>query len=559
LRALAGLALLASGLAWGQVPPPPPQTLPGDKPLPKPEFRKPAPDVLELPPVPPPDTSRVPFMPRVVVRQFRITGNTVVSTEELQKIAAPFLNRPISSTDLEELRRQLTLYYVGRGYVNSGAVLPDQTISDGVVEFRIIEGRLTGIDVEGTRHFRKSYFENRIALHAGPPLNLVNLQEGLQLMLRDPMVSSINAQLAPGARPGEAVLQARVVEAPRYDLGVVVDNKLSPSLGEGEVTLLGEMRNLIGVGDALSGSFGYAQGLPYDAKVRYRSPLNRYDSTGAVYYEKAKSKVVEEPFNTLDITSSVETLGMLFTHPAYRTLSRQLTLGAIVEKRQSETTLLGEPFSFSPGVEDGKAKVAVLRLVQDYVDRGRDQVLALRSTFSFGRDAFGSTVHNDAPDSRFVAWLGQLQWVRRIAERGDQVHLRVNGQIANDSLLPMEQFSVGGLDSVRGFRANQLVRDEGYTASLEYRYPVFRNPSGWRNIQLAAFVDRGWAKNKVEPNPSPSGLTGIGAGVVWNPSPRYSAELYFANGRTDVPPQPGHSLQDDSIYFRFAVFPFRPG
>jgi len=559
LRALAGLALLASALAWGQVPPPPPQTLPGDKPLPKPEFRKPAPDVLELPPVPPPDTSRVPFLPKVVVRQFKFTGNTVVSDAELQKIAAPFTNRPVTSTDLEELRRQLTLYYVNRGYVNSGAVIPDQTISDGVVEIRIIEGRLTGIEVEGTRHFRKSYFENRIALHAGPPLNLVNLQEGLQLMLRDPLVSSINAQLAPGARPGEAVLLTRVVEAPRYDLGVVVDNKLSPSLGEGEITLLGEMRNLIGVGDVLSGSFGYAQGLPYDAKVRYRSPLNARDTTAAVYYEKAKSKVVEEPFNSLDITSSVETVGALLTHPVYRTLSRQVTLGAALEKRQSATTLLGEPFSFSPGVEEGKSKVAVLRLVQDFVHRGRDQVLALRSTFSFGLDAFGSTVHSDAPDSRFTTWLGQVQWVWRFTERGDQVQARLNGQLANDSLLPMEQFSVGGLDSVRGFRTNQLVRDEGYTASLEYRYPVFRNPSGWRNIQLAAFVDRGWAKNKVEPNPSPSGLTGIGAGLVWNPSPRYSAELYFANGRTDVPAQPGHSLQDDSIYFRFAVFPFRPG
>jgi len=563
LRALAGLGLLAAvGFAWGQIGPPtlpaPPGTLPGEKPLPTPEFRKPAPEILELPPLPPPETGRVPVLPRVAVSKFKITGNTVVSDAELAKIAAPFENRPITSTDLEELRRQLTLYYVNKGYVNSGAVIPDQTITGGVIEIRIVEGRLTSIDVEGTQHFRKSYFSDRIALYAGPPLNLVNLQEGLQILLRDPLVAGINAELAPGARPGEAVLKARVAEAPRYDLGMTVDNKLSPSIGEVEATLFGEMRNLIGYGDVLSGSFGFAEGLRYDAKLRYRTPLNAYDTTAAVYYETAKSKVIQEPFDQLDIESSVKTLGLLLTHPVYRRANDQLALGAALEKRESETSLLGEPFSFSPGVENGQAKVSVLRLIQDFLHRGRDQVLAVRSTISFGLNAMGSTVHSDAPDSRYTAWLGQVQFVQRLFERGDQLHLRANFQLSNDSLLPIEQFSVGGLDSVRGFRANQLVRDEGYTATIEYRIPVFSNPTGWRNLQVALFADRGWAKNKVEPNPSPSGLTGIGFGFIWTPSPRYFAEVYFADGRTTLPPQTGHSLQDNSVYFRFGVFPLRP-
>ncbi|HZS68388.1 MAG TPA: POTRA domain-containing protein, partial [Burkholderiales bacterium] len=365
----------------------------------------------------------MPFAVRVVVRQFKFTGNTVVSDAELAKIAAPYENRPITSTDLEELRRQVTLYYVNKGYVNSGAVIPDQTISDGVIEMRIVEGRLTGIDVEGTQHFRKSFFTDRIALYAGPPLNLVNLQEGLQILLRNPLVAGINAELAPGARPGEAVLKARVAEAPRYDFGVTLDNKLSPSLGEAALTTFGEMRNLIGYGDVLSGSLGFADGIPYDAKVRYRTPINAHDTTAAVYYEKAKSKVIQEPFDELDITSTVSTLGAQLSQPVYRRANDQLSLAAALERRQSETTLLGEPFSFSPGVDNGKAKVSVLRLVQDFLHRGRDQVLAVRSTFSFGLDAFDSTVHSDAPDSRFRTWLGQLQFVQRLAERGDQLHL----------------------------------------------------------------------------------------------------------------------------------------
>jgi hemolysin activation/secretion protein len=563
LRALAGLGLLAAvSFAWGQAPPPsaplPPETLPSEKPLPAPQFQKPAPEILELPPLPPPETGRVPYLPRAVVRKFRITGNTVVSDAELAKIAAPYENRPITSTDLEELRRQLTLYYVNKGYVNSGAVIPDQTISEGVVEIRIVEGRLTGIDVEGTQYFRERYFSDRIALYAGPPLNLVNLQEGLQILLRDPLVAGINAELAPGARPGEAVLKARVAEAPRYDLGVTLDNKLSPSLGEAALTTFGEVRNLAGYGDVLSGSFGYAKGIPYDVKVRYRSPLNARDTAAALYYEKAKAKVVQHPFDELDITSTVETLGAQVSHPVYRSANDQLALAAALERRQSETTLLGEPFSFSPGVENGRANVSVLRLMEDFLHRGRDQVLAVRYTLSFGVNAFGSTVHTDAPDSRFRTFLGQVQWVQRVAERGDQVQVRFNAQRATAPLLPLEKFSVGGLDSVRGYRTNQLVRDQGYTASAEYRRPLFSDPTGWRNLQLAVFIDRGWAKDKVESNPSPSQLTGYGLGLVWNPSPRYFAEVYVA-GRTRAPQQSGHSLQDEAIYFRFGVFPLRPG
>jgi hemolysin activation/secretion protein len=136
--------------------------------------------------------------------------------------------------------------------------------------------------------------------------------------------------------------------------------------------------------------------------------------------------------------------------------------------------------------------------------------------------------------------------------------VRLNAQRATAPLLPLEKFSVGGLDSVRGYRTNQLVRDQGYTASAEYRRPLFSDPTGWRNLQLAVFIDRGWAKDKIDPNPSPSQLTGYGLGLVWNPSPRYFAEVYVA-GRAKAPQQSGHSLQDEAIYFRFGVLPLRPG
>ena len=558
--AAAGISLLlaqgAANLVWAQAPPLPSGVLPSQEPLPAPEFRKPPPELLQLPPVKPPEAERAPTVLRVMVRTIRITGGTVFPAGELEKIAAPFENRELTNTDLEELRQRLTRHYISQGYINSGAVIPDQNIVDGVVEIRIVEGRLTRTDIEGTVHFDKDYFSDRIALSAGPPLNLRELEQRLQILLTHPMVRSINAQVVPGERPGEAALKAQVQEAPRYELSAVVDNKLSPSLGEAKFSLLGAMNNLTGRGDQLGAEFGYADGIPHDLKLRYRTPITARDTAIGVHYESTKAVVQEEPFDVLDITSKLETIGIELSHPVQRTQNRQLVLAGVLERRETETTLLGVPFSFSPGVNDGKASVSVLRLVADYLDRGRTQVVALRSTVSVGLDAFDSTINSDAPDSRFLAWLGQFQWVRRLSEsRGDQIRLRTDAQLTNDALLPVEQYAVGGLDSVRGYRSFQLLRDYGYTASLEYRIPVFSNPTGWRNLQFAAYVDTGGAKFKDRENPSPSNLTGVGVGLIWSPLREVFAELYFAKGLDDVPEPPSSSLQDESLYFRLIYRP----
>jgi hemolysin activation/secretion protein len=548
------VAQALANVAWAQAQLPS-GVLPSQQPLPAPEFQKPPAEAIQLPPYKPSEAERLRATVRVFVREIRITGNTVFSSEELAKLAAPFENRELTNVDLEELRQQLTRRYIEAGYINSGAVIPDQKVSEGVIEYRIVEGRLSEMQIEGLVHFQKDYFTDRIALHSGPPLKIGDLEQELQILLRDPLVKSMNARLVPGERPGEAVLKAQVSEAPRFNLGLVIDNKLSPSLGDVKATLLGGVNNLIGRGDVLEGEFGYADGVPYDFKLRYRVPVNARDTAIGVHYEKTKAEVVESPFNVLDIQSKLESYGAQISHPLLRTPDRQLVLAGVVERRETNTTLLGVPFSFSPGVNDGKAVVSALRLVGDYVDRDRTQVIAARSTLSIGLDAFGSTINADAPDSKFVAWLGQFQWVRRLSERDDQLRFRADLQLTSAPLLPVEQYAVGGLDSVRGYRAFQLLRDRGYSASVEYRIPLLSDPATQNSLQFAAYVDTGGAKFKERDNPGPSSITGAGIGLIGTLGREFSAELYFAKGLNNVPDPPSYSLQDESLYFRLIARP----
>ena len=146
------VAALIAVVAWSTTPAlaqiiVPPTPIPAPPPVP------PGPPQPELPPPTPPPPLVVPPAPappvQVFVKEFRIIGSTVFTQAELAKVAEPYVNRTLTSEDLEALRLALTFYYVSRGYVTSGAVIPDQPVTDGIITIQIIEGRLTKIEVEG--------------------------------------------------------------------------------------------------------------------------------------------------------------------------------------------------------------------------------------------------------------------------------------------------------------------------------------------------------------------------------------------------------------------------
>ena len=56
------------------------------------------------------------------------------------KVTAPYKNRTLATEDLERLRLALTLLYINKGYLTSGAIIPDQDVQAGVVAVHIIEG-----------------------------------------------------------------------------------------------------------------------------------------------------------------------------------------------------------------------------------------------------------------------------------------------------------------------------------------------------------------------------------------------------------------------------------
>ena len=67
----------------------------------------------------------------------------------------------------------------------------------------------------------------------------------------------------------------------------------------------------------------------------------------------------------------------------------------------------------------------------------------------WGLDIFNATVNDTGTDGQFFSWLGQFQWVEQFPP-GLLLVTQLNSQLTPDSLLPLEKFSVGGVDTVRG-------------------------------------------------------------------------------------------------------------
>ena len=158
--------------------------------------RKPSPR-FELPPVPvPPSQAPLSDAPIFLLKGVRFQGNTVFNQEELSAIAKPYINRNVSTEDLEGLRRLITLHYINGGYINSGAIIPDQSVANGFITIAIIEGVLNEIAVRGNEHIAAEYIRRRLQLGAGPPLSVRELQQQVQILLQDRLVKRVDVRLS---------------------------------------------------------------------------------------------------------------------------------------------------------------------------------------------------------------------------------------------------------------------------------------------------------------------------------------------------------------------------
>ena len=531
---------------------PPLETIPPRKlpPLPRklPEHK---PNPLQPNPSPTPGSDTLPITETIVVKKFEFLNHTAFTTEELTKTLEHLIGKPISFAELLQVETIITQLYVQAGYVNSGAYLASgQSFSAdaAVVQIHIVEGGIETIEITGTKQLRTNYIRDRLPSARVIPLNQNKLLEDLQLLQLNPLIQSISAQLSAGSRPETSSLAIEITEADTLSVETFLDNGRSPSVGSFRRGIKLQENNFLGFGDRLLLTYTNTDGSNA-GDISYSFPLDHRNGSLQLAAGINDTEVVESPFDELDIVGDSYYLDFTFNQPIIYKPTQELTFGITFSYQHSQTELRGENFPFVPNEDrQGEANISTLRFSQNFIQRNPTDLLALRSQFSLGLDIFEATIDDKAADSRFLAWRGQAQYVKLLAPDTVLI-LRGDLQFANDSLLSQERFSLGGLNSVRGYRQNLLLTDSGFFASAEVKLPLVRFASNQGTLKFVPFLDFGTAWN-IDSNSDldPDTLVSIGAGLQLSINDVVDARLDWGIPLVDSNAD-GETLQENGVYF----------
>lgn len=492
---------------------------------PQPEAPRPLPKVAP-PAIAPPEAPKFPELPatlpsQIQVLRYEVIGSTVFSSEELSEITKPFTGK-VSFDQLQKAAQAITDYYLKRNYPTTGAYVPsgqELKPDNAIVQIQVLEGKLEDIKVTGNQRLKSGYIQSRLARATQAPLNYDRLVESIRLLQQNPLLDQVTAELSAGKQPGTNLLEIKVKESSPLNLQILTENSRSPSIGSWQRRIQASHGNLLGYGDSLSLGYGNTSGS-YSFDVGYSLPISPSNTTLSLNFGLTRSNVIESPFNELDIISKSRYYEVTLRQPLFQSAqanqTQELAIGLTGSRVESETSLLDIPFKLSEGADpEGNTRITVLRFFQEYISRNSQQVLSFRSQFNFGLDALGSTINASGPDSRFFSWQGQGRWLRRLGDDFDFI-VQTKIQLADRTLPSLEQFSIGGASTVRGYRQDVRTSDNGIYGSVELQIPLWRSRDRTRTFQVTPFTDVGkvWSNDPFTTLNQPL-LASTGLGLLW--------------------------------------------
>jgi hemolysin activation/secretion protein len=488
---------------------------------------------IELPPegeLPP-----VPDATPIEVRRVELEGATLLPRAQADRLTQSVVGKTVTLQQLREVAQAITRWYRGRGYVTSRAVVPAQSVDEGVVRVRVVEGRVGAVRVEGRRYSDARRLERALRAKPGEVLWLPALEAGLVTLNSHPD-RSVRLVLAPGAEPGTTDLVLQVRDRLPVHAAYTVDTLGSNMTGRIRHSVSLMHRNLSGRDDRLAAmglltEFGGLQG----GSVSYLIPVTDRGAALSLDVSGVRSSVGEQ-------------LKSLKAHGHALTISPGVQVPLILRQRLSLEAQAGLEYrrirTFLDEVANSKDDLRVVRLGSSLFAQDRWGRNALAPELRIGiPNVMGGMHPEDTAASRaaaggdFVRLLTQIARVQR-APWNTSVLFRGLGQITSDRLVPAEQLRLGGADTVRGYPEGDYLADTGYQMTLEYRVPVGSyvpapaNEAAWiaqarRSVTLVGFWDyaEGFIRHPRGGEDADMRLAGVGLGVHARPSPESLVQI----------------------------------
>lgn len=449
-----------------------------------------------------------------ILHRVILKNSTVIDAKRLEGIAAPYLGKTVTYSELQEILENLIRIYSDNGYITSTVLLPAREIVGGVVVYEAIE-RGAGLEITGTRRVNEGYLRSRLEGALKAPLKLGNVEAALTLLRRNPLFTDLQADLG-GTDSENAVLAVKVTEAPLYSVGVEASNDENPSVGETGVRFFAEDRSLSGNGDHLYLEYKITEGLNrFLASYNYPLPGDR--GRFEISYQNSDSRIVSGFFEPFDVRSDGYILGAGLTGTIVNTPTDNLEVGLRVDRRENRSYVLGDRLY-------ADTRLTLLRLDTSYLNRGPGVFTIGISRLSYGWDDLGG--------EEIFSWQGQTQTLVSLTPDLDW-YGRLALQLSPSNLPPVERCAIGGRNgnqlifgnTVRGYFTNTSLGDNCVALSTELRYTVYRD--GNSDLQVFPFLDLGTVWNNEEAVLSPGTLIGTGVGLRYSLGGFLQAQLNY--------------------------------
>ena len=405
------------------------------------------------------------------VEAYDVDGNSLLDQLAIEKAVYSHLGPGRSKTDIEGARQDLENAYASRGYNSVVVEIPPQSVEDHVVRLHVVEATVGRLRVVGTRFYSIEDVKRQApALAEGASPNFLKAQAEIAELNREPG-RQITPLVRPGAIPGTVDVDLKVTEQSPFHASIEVNNDHNPDTTPLRTTATLRYDDLWQLGHALSFSYAVAPEDRSQSEVfagSYLAPIpnSRWSILGYGYTSNSNVATLGD----VTVLGKGYAAGIrgITQLPALGSVSQSLSLGfdfkhfdQLISAQVASTTSSGTKTSLSGATID-------------YIPLNAVYTIRLDTTATTAHASFGVTAGLRgalSPDTTFQdnrAFAGgdfvhaNLDFeLTRELPRGFEADLRLTGQVADQPLVSDEQFSAGGLDSVRGYLQASATGDNG--------------------------------------------------------------------------------------------------
>lgn len=459
-----------------------------------------------------------PAAPRTFdVNEFIVRGNTMLQPLDIEKAVYPYEGPGRTLDDVNAARDALQKVYQDRGYQSVVVELPQQQVKDGVILLQVTEAKIGRLRVEGAQYNSPQNIRDAVpALAEGKVPDFTEAQAQLSDLNRsaDRQVVPV---LKPGVMPQTVDVDLKVDDHSPLHGSLELNNDNSPGTSLLRTTATLSYTNLWQLGHIISGTYVVAPQHPTDARVyafSYLAPIKDTHWSFLATIVHSDSNVASVGGSNVLGKGTTYGFTAIYALPSSDTYSQNLSVEIDHKHYDEDVNLIGQtssaPLTYLPVTVSYTSQ---LNLKQSSTSFSAALVTNIRGIGSSAND-WDNKRFNATPD--FIYGKFDINHTQRF-KNDTQANAHVSAQIANSPLVSSEQFSAGGMNSVRGYMQAEDTADSGVIGSLELRSPSLANQLGSRvdELRFHAFVDAAhlWLLSPLVEQSSSFNLLSVGFGM----------------------------------------------